>query len=128
MKYIDEQGEMRTLIAERHAFKGVKNYFTNSVLYQDSLEIAPDIEQPDSRDEADEEPESDDDCLWELNVSMIDHDDTNMLDTTFEGGEWYLDDQNTLGTTTTLRDGKWYINDLKASDVTDATNDRVGGT
>jgi len=32
MKYVDEWGTMRTLIAEKHPFKGVENYFTNSLL------------------------------------------------------------------------------------------------
>ena len=38
MKYVDGDGKVRTLIAERHPFKGVENYFTDSLLYQDSLE------------------------------------------------------------------------------------------
>jgi len=38
MKYIEEDGKVRTLIAERHSFKGVEKYFTDSFLYQDSLE------------------------------------------------------------------------------------------
>ena len=38
MKYADEQGRVRTLIVERYPFKGVENYFTDSLLYQDSLE------------------------------------------------------------------------------------------
>ena len=42
MKYTDESGEVRTLIAEKHPFKGVENYFTDSVLYQDSLETTND--------------------------------------------------------------------------------------
>jgi len=33
MKYADEEGEVRTLIAERHPFKEVENYFTNFPLY-----------------------------------------------------------------------------------------------
>jgi len=37
MKYVDEEGEVRTLIAEKHPFKGVEKYFTNNLLYQDSL-------------------------------------------------------------------------------------------
>jgi len=37
-KYVDEDGKVRTLIAERYPFKGVKNYFTDFLLYQDSLE------------------------------------------------------------------------------------------
>ena len=39
MKYIDGDGKVRTLIAERYPFKGVENYFTDSLLYQDSLEM-----------------------------------------------------------------------------------------
>jgi len=38
MKYIDRDGKVRTLIAERHPFKGIENYFTDSLLYQYSLE------------------------------------------------------------------------------------------
>jgi len=38
MKYIDEEGKVRMLIAKRHPFKGAANYFTSSLLYEDSLE------------------------------------------------------------------------------------------
>ena len=50
MKYIDGSGKVRTLIAERHPFKGVENYFTDSLLYQESAEIdeVPQPEEPDS--------------------------------------------------------------------------------
>jgi len=37
MQFIDEGGKVRMLIAERHPIKGVENYFTDSLLYQDSL-------------------------------------------------------------------------------------------
>ena len=33
MKYIDGSEKVRTLIAKRHPFKGVENYFTDSLLY-----------------------------------------------------------------------------------------------
>ena len=58
MKYIDESGKVRTLIAERHPFKGVENYFTDSPLYQDSLETNENSqpEEPDSGNEANTEP------------------------------------------------------------------------
>jgi len=39
MKYTDGDEKVRTLIAERHPFKGVEEYFTDSLLYQDSLEM-----------------------------------------------------------------------------------------
>jgi len=57
------------LIAERHQFKGVENYFTDSLLYQDSLETNENsqLEEPDSDNEADIEPEAEEECLWELN-------------------------------------------------------------
>ena len=59
MKYLDGDGKIRTLIAERHPFKGVENYFTDSLLYQDSLEMDenPQQEEPDSGNKADVEPE-----------------------------------------------------------------------
>ena len=55
---------MRTLIAERHPFKGVENYFTDSLLYQDSLEADenPHPEEPDYGSEADTKPEEEE-CL-----------------------------------------------------------------
>ena len=40
MKYVDEDGKVQTLIAKSHQFKGVENYFTDSLLYQDSLDTA----------------------------------------------------------------------------------------
>ena len=42
------------LIAERHPFKGVENYFADSLLYQGSLEINenPQPEELDSGNEA----------------------------------------------------------------------------
>jgi len=33
MKYVDEDRKIRTLISERYPFKGMKNYFTDSLLY-----------------------------------------------------------------------------------------------
>jgi len=60
MKYIDGGGKVWTLIAKRHPFKGVENYFTDSLLYQDSLETGdnPQPEEPDSGNEVDIEPEA----------------------------------------------------------------------
>ena len=45
MKYVDEDEKVRILIVERHPFKGVENYFTDSLLYQDSLEIGENPQQ-----------------------------------------------------------------------------------
>jgi len=57
MKYADEEEKIKTLIVEKHIFKGVENYFTDSLLHQDSLEVARNslLEDPDSGNEADVE-------------------------------------------------------------------------
>jgi len=64
MKYIDEDGKVKTLISERHPFKRVENYFTDFLLYQDSLEVDENShpKEPDSGNEADTEPKEDE-CL-----------------------------------------------------------------
>jgi len=55
MNYVDEEGEIRMLIAEKHPFKEVENYFTDSLLYQVSLKTTenPSLEDPNSGNEAD---------------------------------------------------------------------------
>ena len=62
-------------ISKRNSFKGVENYFTDSLLYQDSLEVDenPHPEELDSGNEEDTKPEEDE-CLWEINplVKSID--------------------------------------------------------
>jgi len=57
------------LIDEKHPFKRVENYFTDSLLYQDPLEVVEDSspEDLDSGNEADTELEPEGECLWELN-------------------------------------------------------------
>jgi len=69
-------GKSENLIAEKHPFKGIKNYFTDSLLYQDSLELAedPTPEDHDSSNEADTEPELEEECLWKISplVTSID--------------------------------------------------------
>jgi len=66
---------VRTLIAKRHPFKGVENYFIDSLLYQDFLEVDenPHPEEPNLGNDADMELEEDE-CLWEINplVTSID--------------------------------------------------------
>ena len=64
IKYVDEDEKVRMLIAKRHPFKGVKSYFTDFLLYQDSLETDENLypEEPNSNNEADMKPEEE--CLW----------------------------------------------------------------
>src|SRR5256886_15988928 len=39
MKYVDAQGQVLTLVAEQCPFKGVENYFTDTLLYQEAHEV-----------------------------------------------------------------------------------------
>ena len=67
-EYVSEDGKVRMLIVERHPFKRVENYFTDCLLYRDSLEADenPHPEELDSDNEANMEPEEDE-CLLEIN-------------------------------------------------------------
>jgi len=89
MKYIDGDRKVRTLIVERHPFKGVENYFTDSLLYQDSLEIDenPQSEELDSDNEADTEPEAEKECLWELNPLVTSVNKLDVNNTANDEGE-----------------------------------------
>jgi len=86
MKYIDENGNIRTLTTKSYPFKGVENYFTDFLLYQDSMEADenPQPEELDSSNEADVEPEAEEKCLWELNplvtsINKLDVNSTPMM-------------------------------------------------
>jgi len=58
MKYVDEDGKVRTLIAVKHPFKGIENYFIDYLIYQDSLKTNeyPQLEDSDFGNKADTEP------------------------------------------------------------------------
>lgn len=92
MKYENEQGEVWMLVTDWHSFKGARNYVTNFVLCQEFLEIGQKTEHPDSRNEADEEVETDDDYPWELDLFVIEQATLNVTETTFTEGEWYLNE------------------------------------
>ena len=93
MKYIGEDGKVRTLIAQRHLFKGVENYFTDSLPYQDSYETEenPHPEEPDSGNEADMEPEEDK-CLWEINLLVTSIDKLDFDTAANVEGEWFINE------------------------------------
>jgi len=95
MKYIDGSAKVRTLIAERHPFKGVENYFTDSLLYQDSLEmnVNSQPEEPDSGNEADTEPEVEEKCTWELNPLVPSINKLDVNNTADDVGEWYINEE-----------------------------------
>jgi len=95
LKYIDGDGKVRTLIAEKHPCKGVENYFTDPLLYQDSLETNenPKPEEPDSVNEADIEPEAEEECLWELNPLVTSNNKLDVNNPTNNVGEWYINEE-----------------------------------
>jgi len=93
MKYVGKDGKVRTLIVERHSFRGVENYFTNFLLYQDSLETDenPHSEEPDTGNETDTEPEEDE-CLWKINPLVISIDKLNFNTTANVESEWFINE------------------------------------
>src|SRR3954463_11246981 len=77
MKDVDDQGQVRTLVAEQRPFKGVENYFTDALLYQEAHEVVvQDKEVLDPANEADREPPSESDNgseEWELNLQALEN-------------------------------------------------------
>lgn len=56
MKYVVIEGQVRTLVAEQHPFKRVKNYFIDSVLYKEAYEtVVQEEDEFESRNEGNEE-------------------------------------------------------------------------
>src|SRR5256886_1920326 len=77
MKYVDDQGQVRTLVAEQRPFKGVENYFTDALLHQEAHEVVvQDKEVLELGNEADREPASESDNgseEWELNLQALEN-------------------------------------------------------
>src|SRR3954466_16051209 len=77
MKYVDDQGQVRTLVAEQRPFKGVENYFTDALLYQEAHEVVvQDKEVLELGNESDQEPASESDNgseEWELNLQALEN-------------------------------------------------------
>src|SRR3954465_136072 len=77
MKYVDDQGQVRTLVAEQCPFKGVESYFTDALLYQEAHEVVvQDKEVLELGNGADREPASESDNgseEWELNLQALEN-------------------------------------------------------
>src|SRR4051812_39707611 len=77
MKYVDDQGQVRTLAAEQRPFKGVENYFTDALLYQEAHEVVvQDKGVLELGNEIDQEPASGSDNgseEWELNLQALEN-------------------------------------------------------
>src|SRR3954463_3097651 len=75
MKYVDAQGQVRTLVAEKRPFKGVENYFTDALLYQEAHEVVTQHkEELELDNEVDWESASESDHgseEWELNLHAL---------------------------------------------------------
>ena len=82
------------MITERHPFKGVENYFTDSLLYKDSLKADENLrpKEPNSGNEADVEPEVEE-YLWELNPLVTSVSKLDVNNTANDVGEWYINEE-----------------------------------
>src|SRR3954470_12296159 len=113
VKYVDAQGRVHTLVAKRHPFKGVETHFTDSLLYQEVNETtAQGGVASESGNEADDKSESTteaEDQEWELDLSVIGHDNLNyLMEHDYDKEEWYLEDIQ--ASITDEETGGWYIN------------------
>ena len=82
---------MRTLIAKRHPFKRVENYFTIFLL--DSLEVDENShpEELNSSNEANTKSEENE-YLWEINPLVISIDKLDFNTITNVEGEWFINE------------------------------------
>jgi len=73
--------------------QGVENYFTNSLLYQDSLEVDENShpEEPDSSNEANTEPKEEE-CLWKINPLIMSIDKPDFNTTAKIKSEWFINE------------------------------------
>src|SRR5436189_369803 len=114
MKHVDTQGQVHTLVAEQHPFKGVETHFTDSLLYQEVNEkTTQGGVTSKSVNEADDESESTteaEDQEWELDLSIIGHDNLNYLMKHGSDKEERCLEDN-LASTTDDEAGGWYINE-----------------
>jgi len=67
-------------------------------MYQNSSKADenPQLEEPDSGNEADVEPEAKEECLWELNPLATSINKLNVNNTTNDVGEWHINEELSL--------------------------------
>ena len=83
------------MIAERNPFKVVEKYFTDSLLYQDSLETDenPNPKELDSGNKTNVESETEEECFWELNPFVTSVNKLDVNNTANDIGEWYINEE-----------------------------------
>ena len=93
-KYVKDDAIVQTVFAEKQPFKGVENYFTDALLYQEvdetSKETLPDND--DSGNEADSQSEADMPAIVvsEPVIACFNHPQCNALSE--DKGEWVIND------------------------------------
>ena len=91
IKYIDEDGQQRALVADSNPFKGMENYCTDALHYQEALNVEDEL---DSGKEVDVEPEPAG-CKgkgWHLRPSPNEEAAVVRRSTACEEGMWYIND------------------------------------
>ena len=98
MKYIDGGGKVRTLITERHLFKGRELFHRLPSLPRLSGKTNknPQPEELDSGNEADTKPEVEEECMWELNPLVTSINKLDVNNTADDVGKWYINEELNL--------------------------------
>ena len=89
---------VRTIFAKKQPFKGVENYFTDAFLYWEANKVAkePLLEDDDSGNEADSEPEEDTPATFAFKPIVAYLNDRECNNSIEHDGEWVINENITL--------------------------------
>jgi len=89
---------VRTVFAEKQPFKGVENYFTDALLYQEANKVVkePLPEDVDSGNEADSEPEENTPATFSFKPIVAYLNDPECNNPTENDGEWVINESITF--------------------------------
>ena len=91
-KYVEDDATVRTVFTEKQPFKGVKNYFTDALLYQETGEASKESlpNDDDSGNEADSESKADMPAIFEPIIACLNNLQCNTPSE--DEGEWVIND------------------------------------
>ena len=92
---MEDNATVRTVFAKKQPFKGVKNYFTDALLYQKANEIAKEmlLEDDDSDNEADSESEEDTPATLDFKSKVAYFNNPKFNNLIEDDSEWVIIDQ-----------------------------------
>ena len=95
---MDDNATVRTVFAKKQPFKGVENYFTNALLYQEANKVAKELllEDDDSGNKTDSEPEEDMPATFAFKSIIAYFNDPKCNNPIENVGEWVINENVTF--------------------------------